>query len=101
MTRKAGALLLSLVMIQLTGGPGGAEPPQPARPPRGAPAGPSPAAAAPAASKPGAMSAGEKLVRHAYMKLMRYQSAAVAEQAVGHGGKTEPKDFVSFGIAVL
>jgi hypothetical protein len=47
------------------------------------------------------MSAEEKLVRHGYMKLMRYQSAAAAEDAASRGSKARPGDYVSFGITIL
>ncbi len=55
-----------------------------------------------AAERPqGGMSLEERIVRHAYMKLMRYQAAAANDRAAESGTSPKADDYVTFGIVGL
>ncbi len=43
----------------------------------------------------------EQLVRHAYMKLMRYQAAAVEDHAVDIGRAPNADEYITFGISEM
>jgi hypothetical protein len=57
--------------------------------------------APPPSPQPEEMSTAERRVRHAYMKLMRYQSAEVDEDASKAKRAADPESYVTFGVTVL
>jgi hypothetical protein len=81
--RSKANLLVLLVSLCAWGRPSAAQAP-PAEPP-----------------EPRAMKIDEERLRHAYMKLMRYQSAAVDERVAESHHPAAPDDYVTLGVTVL